>query len=98
MTGHVEVVRVSVLGDARVSYSVKRSFEKAGLTTRWVGAAPVEDRSAQQVAEWFGMYVLGAVVDESVGRPVRQSVRSTVDLVVVELRKRYPNLTIRIED
>lgn len=92
-----ETVRIRLHGDLQTVRVVARAFDGAGLKVRTDGRN-IENRSSGDVAQWIGLYVVGAVIDETAGAPLRTGVRVVVERVVADLKRRYPNITIRIED
>jgi hypothetical protein len=92
-----EAIRIRLHGDVGTVRVVAKAFDGAGLKVR-TDVRHIENRSAGDVAQWIGMYVVGAVIDETAGAPLRTGVRVIVERVVTDLRRRYPNITIRIED
>jgi hypothetical protein len=58
-------------------------------------SVPIEQRGAgRDIAEW----VIPIILDEASGGRLSGGVRATVRRVVEEFKRRYPNITISIED
>lgn len=89
--------RINLEGTASLAYRLRAALEREGLAVRFVGPPPREQRDANEVLQWIGMYVTEQVVDASLGRPLERLTRTAVDRVVAEFKRRYPNLRMTVD-